>query len=273
MKTSGVRSLRFAVAELWRRVRAVEAGPEGMRQTDGTGWRAEAFQGDAMAAVALQAHDVGKQLVCLRARTRRLEGLASTHPALASEVRELACIAGELAASLQGIVTTNRIASAETWGPGERLDRLVYRAVANVIRTRGSARIEVRLVEEAASARFPQWVAAVIENVLDNAVLASEQGAPIEIRAKRQPNGPISCVVSDSGRGLVMAPADVFGLGATDRTVSEGQGVGLALSKRLVESVGGMLEIHPRAEGGACAIVRLPLVPPEKPGTRVVPLD
>lgn len=44
-------------------------------------------------------------------------------------------------------------------------------------------------------------------------------------------------------------------------TNAQGTGLGLAIVKRIVEQHGGQVDLEPRAEGGTCAVVRLPLNP------------
>ncbi len=102
----------------------------------------------------------------------------------------------------------------------------------------------------------------VLLNLLGNAVKYNREGGEVRIGAQPQPGGRLRVVVEDDGPGI---PADRRGqlfqpfsrLGAELGSV-EGTGIGLALSRRLVELMGGRIGVDDAPGGGAAFWVELP---------------
>ncbi|KUE81059.1 ATP-binding protein [Aeromonas schubertii] len=114
----------------------------------------------------------------------------------------------------------------------------------------------------------PLWVEAdpvqleqVLVNLLHNALQATEQSHPprIWLRARAE-GGEVVIEVEDNGPGLAAAGPRLFEPFFT--TKAQGLGLGLALSRRLVEGFGGRLEAQP-ARG---ALFRITLNPAATPG-------
>lgn len=103
----------------------------------------------------------------------------------------------------------------------------------------------------------------VLINLVTNALEAMPQGGHLEVELWTEGSGPASFVVlevRDDGMGLSEAErGQLFEPHFT--TKSRGTGLGLAVCKRVVEQMGGTIELHPRAEGGTLARVRLPQGP------------
>ena len=103
----------------------------------------------------------------------------------------------------------------------------------------------------------------VIVNLLVNAIQAMPQGGTLTLRSQdvRTPAGPaVEWSVQDTGAGL--SPellAELFKPFVTRR--KDGTGLGLWISRNLVERYGGALEASPRSDGerGAVFTVRLPV--------------
>jgi len=101
----------------------------------------------------------------------------------------------------------------------------------------------------------------VVFNLLSNAVKFTPGGGAVDVSAARS-NGAVQVSVSDTGPGI--APADqerIFEefqqteLGARQ---NEGTGLGLALSRRLVELHGGRLWVESELGSGSCFVFTLP---------------
>lgn len=97
----------------------------------------------------------------------------------------------------------------------------------------------------------------VLSSLLSNAVEAAPDGGAIGLRARREPD--CVCIeIDDDGPGIAPAlQADVFRPFFT--TKPRGLGMGLALARRVVERLGGSLELRPRLPHGTRALLRLPL--------------
>jgi signal transduction histidine kinase len=102
----------------------------------------------------------------------------------------------------------------------------------------------------------------VLTNLLDNAAKFSDPGAPIEVKvAADGPDAVLS--VRDRGAGI---PAEIrgrvferFRQGFDDRHHG-GLGLGLYVTRQIVELHGGSIELEAPADGGTRAVVRLPRV-------------
>jgi two-component system sensor histidine kinase HydH len=66
--------------------------------------------------------------------------------------------------------------------------------------------------------------------------------------------------VEDCGHGIAPHEREaVFELGFTTERSRGGSGIGLAVSRDIVESLGGKLSLEPRSGGGTRATIRVPL--------------
>lgn len=109
----------------------------------------------------------------------------------------------------------------------------------------------------------PIRVEQIIVNLLHNAAKYTEVGGTINLSVAREKDKVHICV-KDSGIGIprhMLEKVFVPFLQVDTRGVSGGLGIGLSLTKRLVELHGGTIEAHSEGEGrGSEFIVRLPLL-------------
>jgi PAS domain S-box-containing protein len=102
----------------------------------------------------------------------------------------------------------------------------------------------------------------VLSNLLTNArQVLEERPQPRRIRLTARADGEWAQIeVADNGPGI---PDDirsrVFDPFFTTKPVGSGTGIGLAVSRGIVEAHGGSLMFVPSAGGGACFVIRLPL--------------
>lgn len=103
----------------------------------------------------------------------------------------------------------------------------------------------------------------VLNHLLSNAVKFTDAGGTITIGARREKDGGVLISVSDTGMGI--APEDlerVFDpFTQIDAALSrrfQGAGLGLYVSRALVEGHGGRLSLHSRLGEGTTAEIRLP---------------
>lgn len=95
-------------------------------------------------------------------------------------------------------------------------------------------------------------------NLIKNAIDAMEKGGSLVV--KTQTGDPEHCVLfEDTGPG-VKDPQRIFEAFYTTKPSGKGTGLGLAVCREIVESLGGSIAAENRIEGGARFCVRLPRV-------------
>jgi signal transduction histidine kinase len=104
----------------------------------------------------------------------------------------------------------------------------------------------------------------ILINLLSNAIKFTPAGGKVSLTAHREPNAGLVFRVSDSGIGI---PADKISValapfGQVDSSLArkyEGVGLGLPLTKRLIELHGGTMEITSEPRNGTTVTARFPL--------------
>ena len=120
----------------------------------------------------------------------------------------------------------------------------------------------------------PQLIERAIRNLLHNAVEATSEAAegaasaePIVARVRRA-GDEIVLEVEDRGKGIPESMRDrLFHPFATAR--SGGVGLGLALTRRIVDLHGGTIRVEPRPGGGTRARLSLPVAAPSPPAPSI----
>jgi len=105
-------------------------------------------------------------------------------------------------------------------------------------------------------------LALVITNLLSNAIHYNREGGEVRVTT-RQENGNALVIVSDNGLGISAEHLphifDRFYRADTARTSSQGRsGLGLAITKSIVEAHGGTIEVASEPDKGSTFTVRLP---------------
>jgi signal transduction histidine kinase len=143
-----------------------------------------------------------------------------------------------------------------------RLGDVVHSAVAAVEAQAESKGLQLQSnLNGADDASCSPRVARVLQDLLVNAVRHTPADGAVRIDA-RQGSGEIEVVVEDSGEGIdpddLVRVFDPFF--RADRARSgDGAGLGLTLAKRIVEALGGRIEVQSRPEAGSRFAVHLPL--------------
>jgi two-component system CitB family sensor kinase len=95
--------------------------------------------------------------------------------------------------------------------------------------------------------------------LLDNALDAAGRGGHVVISIEQSDDGGIRIGVEDDGPGVPMERrGDVFRLGYSTKTDDRQRGYGLTLVARVVDRLGGSVELSPADSGGARFTVRIP---------------
>jgi signal transduction histidine kinase len=139
---------------------------------------------------------------------------------------------------------------------------LVEAAVVRFSRLHPGREVASRLEDVPDVQGEPALLARVLDNLLDNAARYSEPGSPIEVSLAGDAAG-IAIAVRDHGIGI--APEDQARLFTpffrADRSRDRhtgGVGLGLTLSKRIVEAHGGRIDVESRRDEGTTVRVSLP---------------
>jgi signal transduction histidine kinase/ActR/RegA family two-component response regulator len=115
----------------------------------------------------------------------------------------------------------------------------------------------------------------ILLNLLGNGIKYNREGGTVSISCSQPTAGRLRIQVTDTGPGI---PKDHFGLLFTpferlgaDQTTVEGTGIGLALSRRLAEVMGGTMDVDSTVGRGSTFSLEFPIV--EGPLQRIERLD
>jgi signal transduction histidine kinase len=97
----------------------------------------------------------------------------------------------------------------------------------------------------------------VLVNLIFNALDAMPGGGALNIRLAREAGGAVRLTVEDTGAGIDARIADRL-FTPFFSTKPTGTGLGLSVSRRIVQAHGGTLTAANRAAGGACFTITLP---------------
>jgi two-component system sensor histidine kinase KdpD len=151
------------------------------------------------------------------------------------------------------------------WHP---LEEVVGSALARVEKHLGERRVDIDLPPNLPLVPLdPLLIEQVLINLLDNAIKYTPEGSPIDISASVV-DRVVSMSVADRGPGFAPGEeAQIFEkfYRGQDAGTRSGAGLGLAISRGIVEAHGGRITAEPRAGGGAVFRFTLPLAaePPE----------
>lgn len=147
------------------------------------------------------------------------------------------------------------------------LGEIIDNAIKLVAREIGEHAVDLRIEPNLPSVyAAPQRLTEVYQNLISNATkfIGDQQQPVIEIGASSEGDW-VRCYVRDNGIGIEPEYRDrVFKLFERLDSHTQGTGVGLAIVKRIIESLGGEIWIDSDGPGtGACFQFTLPASPPE----------
>jgi len=139
--------------------------------------------------------------------------------------------------------------------------REVFDAVARLLAHRAleaGERIEVDVPEgDVAVPLAADALRQVVLNLVLNALDATPEGGAVHLRARVGPRG-CELAVEDEGPGVPPGERERIFEPFHSGKPGRAGGLGLAISRRLVEQAGGRLEVEDRPRGGAVFAIRLP---------------
>ena len=148
------------------------------------------------------------------------------------------------------------------------VDELVERVVASVRWMIGKKRltIDVAMTPHLGLSSDRGRIAQILVNLLANAVKFTDEGGAITLRARPGSDGAVIFEVEDTGIGIpehelprIFEPFRQVDGG--DERAFGGVGLGLSLVRRLVDLLGGVLEVESRVGEGSIFRVTLPSLP------------
>ena len=236
-----------------------------LREADLEAERRHAARNDKLAALATlaagAAHELATPLGTIVVAAKELERRMAAGQALDAD--ELQLIRAQ-ANRCRAILDQMAVDAGE--GTGEAPSRitvedLVSRALPG-LHAEPAVRVAVDESARGRSLHVPATaLAQALRGVLKNAQEASPREAPVSLSA-RGSNGRLEIAVEDRGRG--MAPEVLVRAGEpffTTKPPGQGMGLGLFLTRSVVERLGGALELGARAEGGVRVTLHVPWDP------------
>ena len=170
-------------------------------------------------------------------------------------LEEIRIGAKRLAATINNMLALARAESRKA-----RVEPLAVEPIIDELITQHRERHDHREVQKRVVGETPEvigtreYLVHILSNLLENAEKYTPQHEPIEIEVKRE-DGQLAIRVRDRGVGLTPEEAESvfepFYRSPRLAEVSSGIGIGLAVSKRLVEALGGRIWALPREGGGS----------------------
>ena len=216
---------------------------------------------DLISAVS---HDLRTPLASLRAMAEAIdEGVVDDPPTLRRYVNEMRGAVDSLVSLVDDLFELAQVdaGAIEVETRRATIAEVVEAALAacDGQASEKRLRIEARIAEAAESPCSPR-LTRVVQNLLQNAITHTPTDGTVWVEAHRR-RGSVRLTVEDGGSGIPPEAAErvfqPFWRGDAARS-GDGAGLGLALAKRIVESLGGRIEIDPVTAGGARFAVELP---------------
>ena len=223
--------------------------------------RVEATRRDLVTAVS---HDLRTPLSSLRAMAEAIdEGVIKDTPGLRRYAMEMRRSVSQLVSMVDDLFELVQIdaGAIETETNRARLVEIVNSAMATVeVQAREKRLSLVTNLNGAEEAPCSPRITRVLQNLLVNAVRHTPADGTVRVRAFRSPDW-LEVAVEDTGEGI--APEDVARVfepffRADPARSGTGAGLGLALARRIVESLGGRIEAESRPAVGSRFSVQLP---------------
>jgi len=222
--------------------------------------------------------DVSHELRSPLARIRMALALAQRRAELAAQpdLERIGREAAKLDALVGQVMTLSRLRTATA--PRRdvvRLDSLVAEVVEDARFERPEAKLEYSATGDVTLRGDPDGLKSAVENVVRNALAYGDPTQPIEVRLEA---GAYEASVRVLDRGPGVSPEDLarifepfFRADKSRDHAHGGQGIGLAITARVMELHAGSVEARNREGGGLEVILKLPLRERPEPAERSPP--
>jgi two-component system NtrC family sensor kinase len=224
-------------------------------------------------------HEISTPLGAIRSNRDMLRRVVDKLEAVLADGRvtddEIPTVA-KLAGAISGIVEvdelaleriTGQVRTLRTFGCGEAEEPESYdvnRALADAItllrhRIKNRIAVETDLDAIPEIECYPARINQVLLNLLLNACQAIEGEGTIRLRT-RESDGEVSIEIEDTGVGIPPEMIErLFKPGFTTKSEGLGMGLGLPISRQIVESHGGRIEVRSQPGEGSTFTVALPV--------------
>jgi signal transduction histidine kinase len=198
------------------------------------------------------AHEIGKPLGALEILAQRLAAETDSAPALHQRAASIARLAGQLRDIVRGVLDAGRSMDRV------EVNDLIERACQECVSVHGTGAVCVLPIPPLpALDRRAERAVRALTNLIDNAIRASPPGEGVEIGARAVAGG-VEIEVVDRGCGI--APNDLERVFEAFVTLREGgNGLGLTISRQIVEQLGGTLVLESTPGAGTSARLTLPV--------------
>jgi signal transduction histidine kinase len=219
----------------------------------------EARRKDLITAVS---HDLRTPLASLRAMVEAIsDRVVDDPPTLQRYASEIRRSVDSLALLVDDLFELVQIDAGAIEAESERvrLDEVVRSALATCeLQAREKGLLVETEIKEGRECLCSPRLVRVLQNLLQNAIRHTPADGTVRMEARRGPDG-LELVVEDSGEGIAPAALEQvfepFWRGDAARS-SSGSGLGLALAKRIVESLGGQIRVQSEpAQGSRFAVI------------------
>lgn len=209
-------------------------------------------------------HDLRTPLASVRAMVEAVDdGIVDDPQTLRRYAGEMRRSVGSLSLLVDDLFELVKLDAGAIDAQPERisLDEAVRAALATCIAQAGEKRLRVETHIDGQGARLcsPRLVR-VLQNLLQNAIRHTPEDGTVRMEARGRANA-LEIVVEDTGEGIAPGALDrvfePFWRGDVARTTN-GSGLGLALAKRIVESLGGEIRVLSQPARGARFAITLP---------------
>jgi signal transduction histidine kinase len=243
---------------------ALSAAVAGLVWTRDVRARERAIEAQRRDLVVAFSHDLRTPLASLRAMAEAIDdGVVSDPATVGRYVTEMRRALDALIALVDDLFELAKLDAGALEVEVERatLGEVVARAlsVCDGQASEKGLRIETRIEPAAESSCSPQ-LTRVVQNLVQNAIRHTPADGTVVVRADRG-NGALRLTVEDSGDGI---PAEALGhvfepfwRGEPSRS-GAGAGLGLTVASRIVEALGGKIQVESEPDRGARFAVLMP---------------
>jgi len=199
-------------------------------------------------------HDLKSPLITIKSFAGALERdlLDGRHDRMAGDLKRIATAADKMNDLLSDLLELSRIGLVINSPEPVDLNELVGGVVANLVGPSRANNVEVVVQPDLPALLCDrQRMAEVVQNLLENAIKYMGDQQKPEIRfGMREEQGRQVFFVRDNGIGIAdKYRENIFGLFNKLDATSEGNGIGLALAKRIIEVHGGTIWVESAGPG------------------------